>query len=68
MERNAGTLEGTEKLMGSLLEKHDGSILDNLGSLFAGGVDKSVNQGGARILNPILENKQKGVVQVIEQK
>jgi hypothetical protein len=60
MERNATTPEGTEKLMGSLLGKHDGSILDNLGSLFADGVDKSVNQDGAEILNSILRNKQKG--------
>ncbi|WP_367889150.1 DUF937 domain-containing protein [Polaribacter filamentus] len=60
MERNAATPEGTEKLMGSLLEKHDGSILDYLVSLFAGGVDKSVNQDGAEILSSILGNKQKG--------
>jgi hypothetical protein len=60
--------EGVEKLTGVLSGKHDGSILDNLGSFLVGDVDESVNQGGARILNPILENKQKVVAQVIEQK
>ncbi len=60
MEINAATLEGTEKLMGSLSEKHDRCILDNLSSLFAGGVDESVNQDGAEILSSILENKLKG--------
>lgn len=39
MERNASTPEGAQGLMGALSSKHDGSILDNLGSLFGGGVD-----------------------------
>ena len=60
MERNAATPEDAEKLMGALSKKWDGSILDNLGSLFAGSVDKSVNQDGADVLSSILRNKQKG--------
>ena len=60
MERNAATPEGAEKLMAALSKKWNGSILDNIGSLFAGSVDKSVNQDGADVLCSILINKQKG--------
>ncbi|MFY9243987.1 MAG: DUF937 domain-containing protein [Polaribacter sp.] len=68
MERNASTPQGAEGLMGALSGKHDGSILDNLGGLFGGGVDESVKQDGAGILGHILGAKQKGVEQVIGQK
>lgn len=36
MKRNAASPEGAEGLMGALSNKHDGSILDNLGGLFGG--------------------------------
>ena len=68
MERNASTPEGAQGLMGALENKHDGSILDNLGGLFGGGVDDSVKQDGAGILGHILGGKQQGVEQVIGQK
>ena len=68
MERNAATPEGAAGLMGALSGKHDGSILDNLGSLFGGGVDASVKKDGAGILNHVLGSKQQGVEQVIGQK
>ena len=68
MERNAATPEGAEGLMGAITKKHDGSILDNLGDLFNGGVDESVKQDGAGILSHILGSKQQGVTQVIGQK
>jgi hypothetical protein len=68
MQRNAATPEGAEGLMGALSSKHDGSILDNLGGLFGGGVDDSVKQDGANILSHVLGNKQQGVQQVIGQK
>jgi hypothetical protein len=68
MERNSATPEGAEGLMGALSSKHDGSILDNLGSLFGGGVDESVKEDGAGILSHILGSKQKGIEQVIGQK
>ena len=68
MERNAATPEGAAGLMGALSGKHDGSILDNLGGLFNGGVDESVKQDGAGILGHILGSKQQGVEQVIGQK
>lgn len=68
MERNASTAEGAEGLMGALNNKHDGSILDNLGSLFGGGVDEEVKTDGEKILGHILGQKKQGVEQVIGQK
>jgi hypothetical protein len=68
MERNASTPEGAQGLMGALSSKHDGSILDNLGGLFGGGVDDNVKTDGAKILNHVLGQKQSGVEQVIGQK
>lgn len=42
MKRNTSTPGGAQGLMNALSSKHDydGSILDNLGSLFNGGVDQ----------------------------
>ncbi|CAM1368604.1 DUF937 domain-containing protein [Tenacibaculum xiamenense] len=68
MQRNASTPEGAEGLMGALSNKHDGSILDNLGDLFKGGVNADVIQDGSKILGHVLGNKQQGVEQVISQK
>ena len=68
MQRNASTPEGAEGLMGALSNKHDGSILDNLGGLFEGGVNDDVLQDGSNILGHVLGNKQQGVEQVIGQK
>lgn len=68
MERNASTPEGAQGLMGALSGSHDGSILDNLGGLFGGGVDDNVKSDGAKILGHVLGQKQSGVQQVIGQK
>ena len=68
MQNNASTPEGAEGLMGALSGKHDGSILDNLGGVFGGGVDEKVKQDGAGILGHILGGKQQGIEQVISQK
>lgn len=68
MERNSASPEGAAGLLDALSKKHDGSILDNLGGLFDGGVDDAVKQDGAGILGHILGNKQQGVEQVIGQK
>lgn len=68
MQRNAATPSGAEGLMGALTKKHDGSILDNLGDLFNGGVDTNVVQDGGKILGHVLGNRQQGVEQVIGQK
>ncbi|MCK8480672.1 DUF937 domain-containing protein [Psychroserpens algicola] len=68
MERNASTPQGAEGLMGALSGKHDGSILDNLGGLFGGGVDEEVKQDGSKILGHVLGSKQQGVEKILGEK
>ena len=68
MEKNATSEEGADSLMSALSNKHDGSILDNLGSLFNGGVDENVTKDGEGILKHVLGSKQKGVEQILGQK
>lgn len=61
MKRNASTPQGAEGLLGALSNKHDGSILDNLGGLFSGGVDANVLEDGGKILGHVLGGKQQAV-------
>ncbi|WP_452230283.1 MULTISPECIES: DUF937 domain-containing protein [unclassified Lacinutrix] len=68
MERNASTPQGAEGLMGALSGKHNGSILDNLGGLFGGGVDDEVLNDGDKILGHVLGNKKQGVEKIIGEK
>lgn len=68
MKRNAATPEGAQGLMGALSGKHDGSILDNLGGLFNGGVDENVMQDGAGILGHVLGGSQKNVTSALSKK
>ncbi|MBV7268180.1 DUF937 domain-containing protein [Winogradskyella luteola] len=68
MERNASTPEGAQGLMGALSNKHDGSILDNLGGLFGGGVDEEVKTDGDKILGHVLGQRRQGVEKVIGEK
>jgi len=68
LQRNSATPEGAQSLMGALSKKHNGSILDNLGDLFNGGVNDEVTSDGEKILGHVLGNKQAGVQQVIGQK
>ncbi|MEC3907406.1 DUF937 domain-containing protein [Tamlana sp. 2201CG12-4] len=68
MKRNAATPQGAEGLMGALNNKHDGSILDDLGGLFNGGVDSNVLADGGKILGHVLGNKQQNVEMALSQK
>lgn len=68
MKKNAQTPEGAAGLMGALSSKHDGSILDNLGGLFQGGVDKNVEQDGAGILGHLLGGNQANVENALSAK
>ncbi|EDM42892.1 hypothetical protein SCB49_11367 [unidentified eubacterium SCB49] len=68
MNRNAATPEGAEGLVSAINGKHDGSILDNLGGLFSGGVDEEVKQDGLGILGHVLGGSQDNVVSAISQK
>ena len=68
MKQNASTPQGAEGLMGALNNQHDGSILDNLGGLFGGGVDSNVLDDGDKILGHVLGDKQQNVQSAIGQK
>ncbi|APY00366.1 uncharacterized protein DUF937 [Lacinutrix venerupis] len=68
MQRNASTPQGAEGLMGAIQGKHNGSILDNLGGLFGGGVDEEVKNDGDKILGHVLGAKKQGVEKIIGEK
>ncbi len=68
MKRNASSTDGAQGLLNALNSKHDGGILDDLGGLFGGGVDKSVMDDGAGILGHILGNKQPQVENALSRK
>ncbi len=68
MKRNTNSPQGAEGLLNALNSKHDGSILDNLGGLFSGGVNPEVKQDGAGILNHVLGGSQTNVANALSQK
>ncbi|MCK0109673.1 DUF937 domain-containing protein [Flavobacteriaceae bacterium S0825] len=68
MKRNAATPEGAQGLLGALENKHDGSILDNLGGLFGGGISNDVMDDGGKILGHVLGSKQRNVENALSQK
>ena len=58
MKRNANSQEGAQGLMNALNNKHDGSLLDNLGGFFGGGVNEDAKQDGLGILGHVLGGSQ----------
>ncbi len=68
MKRNASKPEGAAGLMNALNSKHDGSILDNLGGLFGGGVNEEVKVDGLGILGHVLGGSQDNVVGALSKK
>ena len=68
MKKNSATPDGAAGLLGALNGKHDGSILDNLGGLFDGGVDDNVQQDGAGILGHILGDSQPKIENALSMK
>ncbi|MEH6619381.1 DUF937 domain-containing protein [Maribacter arcticus] len=68
MKKNVSSPEGAQGLMSALSGKHNGSILDNLGELFSGGVDDNVMSDGAGILGHVFGNKQPQVENALSQK
>ena len=68
MKKNTSDPQNAAGLMNALSSKHNGSILDNLGGLFEGGVNNDVINDGAGILGHVLGNKQSTVENAISQK
>ncbi|APQ18864.1 DUF937 domain-containing protein [Maribacter hydrothermalis] len=68
MKKNVSSPEGAAGLMSALSNNHNGSILDNLGGLFSGGVDDNVMADGAGILGHVFGNKQPQVENALSQK
>lgn len=68
MKRNASSNEGAAGLMNALNSKHDGSILDNLGGFFEGGVANEQKQDGLGILEHVLGGSQDHVVNALSKK
>ncbi|MDC8001749.1 DUF937 domain-containing protein [Aequorivita todarodis] len=68
MKRNASNEGGAANLMNALNSKHDGSILDNLGGFFGGGVNEDVKQDGLGILGHVLGGSQNNAVHALSQK
>lgn len=68
MKKNVSSPQGAQGLMSALSSKHDGSILDNLGGLFGGGVDEAVTNDGAGILGHLFGGNQNNVENALSKK
>ena len=68
MKKNSATPDGAAGLLSALNSKHDGSILDNLGGLFEGGVNNTVQKDGQGILGHILGGSQPKIENALSQK
>ncbi|MDG1779029.1 MAG: DUF937 domain-containing protein [Flavobacteriaceae bacterium] len=61
MQRNTSSPKGAAGLMGALSNKHDGSILDNLGAVFSGSNSNAVQEDGGKILGHVFGNRQQNI-------
>jgi hypothetical protein len=65
MKNNASTPEGAQGLLSALSNKHDGSLLDNLGGLLG---NNDVLSDGAGILGHVFGGKEQNVAQAVSKK
>lgn len=68
INRNANNSQGASGLMNALNQKHDGSILDNLGGFFEGGVSQNQKDDGMGILGHVFGGSKNNVVNALSQK
>ncbi|MDR1744009.1 MAG: DUF937 domain-containing protein [Dysgonamonadaceae bacterium] len=68
LTRNAQTATGAQSLNSALESKHDGSLLDNIGSILQGGGIHSLQQDGSGILGHIFGNQLDNVTKNVSQK
>jgi len=67
MKNNASSPDGAQGLLKALnSSKHDGGILDNLGSILGGGgIDDDVLQDGSKILGHVFNGKEQNVAKAV---
>ncbi len=67
MKNNASSSEGASGLLGALNnQKHEGNILDNIGSVLGGDrIDDDVMQDGAGILGHVFKGKEQNIAQAV---
>ena len=66
MKNNASSSEGASGLLGALMGKHDGSILDKLGDVLGGNsVDQDVLQDGSGIIKHVFGGKEENVAMAV---
>ena len=67
MKNNASSPDGAQGLLKALnSNKHDGGILDNLGSILGGGsIDDNVLQDGSKILGHVFDGREQNVAQAV---
>jgi len=65
MKNNASTPQGADGLLSALSEKHDGSILDDLGGMLG---NSDILSDGAGILGHVFGGKEQNVAQAVSRK
>ena len=65
VKKNVSSPEGAVNMLSALTSKHDGGIMDNLGTFFGGGVDDADKNEGEGLLGTLLGSSQDNVVNMI---
>lgn len=68
MKKNTRSPKGAEGLLSALENKHDGGILDHLGTLFEGGYTEETLKDGQGIIGHVLGGKEEGISRALGQK